>query len=313
MDLSLLQTARQRASAYLIDNKKDGFWSYGNGNEPSIEATSWCAIALRRDVDSRLKVSQYLARVQNEDGGWSTAPATGKSDWNSALALLALRILGAAQMGEHKQPLSTGSHYLEDHRATVMRNLSMILVFLVEGPSVFAKPCGWPWNEGCFHWIEPTSYSLLALKPMTAQNQSMRSLIEEANEYVLSRHCKAGGWNHGDYKPLGFDSLPYAVTTAQALSALQDLPDNPTVLKALTFLEESAAGEKTTMTLAWSIMALNIFGRQTDELLARLLARQQQDGSFNASNMLTALAVCSMDAAAGDNPLKFTHKTGHHA
>src|SRR5207244_3405571 len=88
-----LKVAREKAFHFIGSLEKDGRFPYCQGKGESTEATSWAAIALASDKDVRARVIDYLLSTQKSDGGWSTAPADGKSDWTTSLCVLALRIL----------------------------------------------------------------------------------------------------------------------------------------------------------------------------------------------------------------------------
>jgi prenyltransferase beta subunit len=193
-----LQPTCQSSADYLLSRQnKSGFWPYVQNQEASLEATSWCAIALRNYPGIADETIQYLLSHQNRDGGWSTAAQSGTSDWNSSLCLLALHILKA------NSTLSSAKTYLIDHRFSGWINsIAYTLLFLIKGPSAFLSARGWPWTDGCFNWVEPTSYALLSLKPLMYKDPSLNSVIQSANDFLLQRQCKGGGWNHGDSKPL---------------------------------------------------------------------------------------------------------------
>src|SRR5262249_27149838 len=83
---------------------------------------------------------------------------------------------------------------------------------------------GWSWNSGTAIWVEPTSYAILFLKKaaLEERDQSVERIVSEAESMVFDRMCKNGGWNYGNAEVLGEELRPYPLTTALALTALQD-------------------------------------------------------------------------------------------
>jgi hypothetical protein len=81
---------------------------------------------------------------------------------------------------------------------------------------------GWPWTDGAFGWVEPTSRAILAMR--TLRPSSPR--IAEGVALLRDRRCAGGGWNYGNRVVLGEELPPFAHTTAIALLAIRSLdPD----------------------------------------------------------------------------------------
>ncbi|HEY9715214.1 MAG TPA: hypothetical protein V6C72_17215, partial [Chroococcales cyanobacterium] len=161
--------AAERLKHYLLGKSKSGTWSYGFGEQPSLEATAWAAIALRGDPSGAAAgAADFIVANQNADGGWSTGPHEGRSDWVSALALFALRAMLAADASMKvkisKKTIDKATDYLIDSRTEFFNLPSRVFIGAVKGSEGLKYPRGWPWTNECFHWVEPTSYSLLALK-----------------------------------------------------------------------------------------------------------------------------------------------------
>src|SRR4029079_14007801 len=103
-----------------------------------------------------------------------------KSDWTTALAVLALRILaqrGEAQKQEEiSKSVDRGFDFLFGHRWEFFNSFfARTVVTLLKGPNALETASGWAWNPGCYHWVEPTSYSLLALKmPEPPKSENLR-------------------------------------------------------------------------------------------------------------------------------------------
>jgi len=289
-----------------------GWWPYKPGNGPSMEATSWSALAVRKSVDAS-SVMDFFVKNQNKDGGWSTAPETGFSDWATGPVLLAFRTLHAAAGGKTSDTrfgdsLNRGLLQLSDSRVEFYRPIARLLIFMYQGEEGLKYSRGWPWDPGfnCFHWVEPTSYHLLALKvPGLPEAGLYKEVIKFANKFLKEHACKGGGWNHGNELSLGAYLPPYRVTTAEALLAQQDEPDAKVVTDGLKVLSSKSSCDDSSLSLAWSILALNAYGRNVDQETAFLVKRQKPDGSFGVNMMSSALSVLALEAVQGTNALKF--------
>ncbi len=292
---------------------KEGWWPYKVGSGPSIEATAWCALAMQNDESVTLNALQYLVSNQNTDGGWSTAPLEGMSDWCSALAVLALRLIPSI----HNYPAKVNATindkikralgYLFESRTEFYRPVARLLIFLMQGAEGLQYGRGWPWTHDCFHWVEPTSYSLLALKiPKVPGIESYQSVIKHANQFLLEHSCSIGGWNHGNNLCLGVNLPPFTVTTAEALLALQDQPNHPVVKAGLAYLDKVAGDHVTAMSAAWSALAMDAYGLDVSRELNLLTSLQHPDGSFGRDLMVTGLATTALGLASGKNLLRFS-------
>jgi hypothetical protein len=330
-----IQAAREAALKYLrlvrigSAEKESGAFPYIQGGEVSLEATAWALIALRHDRDLAIAGLKYLSRSQNSaDGGWSTRPGAGRSDWTSGPALLAMRILHQLYKDEVdaavNKALSRGLSYLLDSRVEFYGPTARLALLFSKGPAGLEYGRGWPWDPKCFHWLEPTAYCLLALKVPTAAAQGAddEAIIKFADRFILEHSCQGGGWNHGNDLSLGVYLPPYRLTTAEALLGLQ-IKQDPAGGKAdktgaqtderskkieagLNFLKSQTEEDSSSLSLAASILALSAYDQPFQAELAYLLKRQASNGSFGPSVMSTALASIALEA--GQPPDKDMNK-----
>ena len=306
--------ALSRAISNLAQSEQNGWWPYVINRGPSIEATAWCSIALQANgfnKESSAKTTTFLLEKQNADGGWSTAPGCGKSDWSTAPAVLALRLLNKekplAKPALIDNSVINGSNFLFDLRTDPFHSVGRLFKLIVEGEDGLHYARGWPWTRDCSFWVEPTSYSLLALKlPNVPDRSIIRSSIRYASKYMHEHVCKGGGWNHGACFVLDVWAPPYTVTSAEALLALQDEPRSPTIENALEFIAHENHDSNTSLALSWTILSLHAYGKNIADKTAKLLAHQNSDGSFGTNNVVTALAILALLAAEhNSNLLKF--------
>jgi hypothetical protein len=284
-----------------------GNWGYHPKLEPSIEATAWSAIALRHEsFESVLKpVSDFLLQVQNSDGGWSTGPKIGQSDWSSGPALLALRLMAKdnvqLEREKIKKALKTGFEYLFDSRVDFLGPVARLIYLLYEGPSRLNYGRGWPWTAKAYNWVEPTSYNLLALRiPHPPEPEEFSFVIEHAQQFLIDHACLGGGWNHGANYCLKKYAPPYVLTTAEALLALQDLREHKVIKEGLSFLQQAYDKYPTCLSLAWTVFVFAAYNIDTKHPLELLQSKQNRDGSFGSNLLVTALSAIALD---GDQPL----------
>jgi Squalene-hopene cyclase C-terminal domain len=307
------------ALAYIRNQQKDGWWPYSKGHGPSTEATAWCALAVMAAAEkSSLPATEtinYLLQTQNKDGGWSTDPEIKISEWSSSPALLALRMLPShndKSAGEIAKAIDRAFAFLFEMRTDYWRPVARLFVLLSKGTEGLNYGRGWPWTRDTAHWVEPTSYALLALKlPQLPEKASLREAAKHANLYFQEHACRKGqgqppcGWNHGSNYCLEVFLPPYTVTTAEALLALQDDAHNDSVAGGLQHLLQNNDDSNSAMALAWSTLALHAYDRQYSKKLMGLVEQQKADGSFGPNNLVTAIATLALAAGQGRNLLKF--------
>lgn len=297
MDLSL---AHKNALTYLSAQQQDGLWAYLPGNEPSLEASCWAAIASRSDKKC---LSAFLAKIfslQNNDGGWSNEPSRLNSDWSTATALMCFRVLLACSQIETLDIFD----YESKLRSSINRAFSWLIENRTERYSPSARFAlmiwrgaeydyqrGWPWTPDTFDWVEPTSYALIGLHLLDqAGSERVQRIISNAEEYLLSLAIKeGGGWNFGDRNPLGQICPPDIQSTTLALLALRRRDTEAKVQSALKLLQERKY--ETQNERAWGALALRSLKGNFSNLLTEMLSQQKVSGEIS-SNLLTQAVAC---------------------
>jgi len=302
-----------KSQDFLSSSIGAGSYPYSlNGKTPSTEATAWSAIALLHSQPHLTeRLIAFLLANQNSDGGWSTGPGIGQSDWTSALALLALRITKHYQpdlINEKifKQSLKKAANYLITDRNDFMFPVMRLLLFLgAKGPMGLQFGKGWPWNKNCYSWVEPTAYCLMALKlPYLIDDHLIKIAVQHAHTFLLDRACKGGGWNHGAFYCLGEYCPPYILTTAESLLSLIDIPENEQVKSGLNYLDKAHGEGFSAWSLSLSILALDAYGYDCSHNLNLLFNLQDKNGSFGSNYMITALSILALQTASGMNLFK---------
>ena len=259
-------------------------------------------IALHYLVVDLTPLGEFLLRARNADGGWGYQAATSSrleptcwaslalgntverrvlEQWPCAEGLLLERDRGTPNYAFHAQALIALRALNLEHTAGNRRLLGALQ--RVKGtplpPSTINRQDNslqaWSWIDGTFSWVEPTAWSLLALKQWSASRGAVtdRTRIVVAEQMLIDRCCARGGWNYGNANMLGQELKPFVPTTAIALLSLQDRQSLPEVGRSVAFLEREATSERSGTALALALMALRAYGRSTDALRQILLAQ----------------------------------------
>lgn len=240
----------------------DGGWGYGNGSSWT-EPTAFALLALQaRNVTSATLEQGYawLTRAQRSDGGWPPKPSVAVSTWVTSLAALALSDTEwvAQRLNRAVQWLISQS---KPQPGVIER-----LAYRVRGMPVPIQPSGGsPWFPGTAAWIGPTTMSVLALCEAARKNHDAEliSRVREAREYILSRRCRDGGWNHGGSKYRSESATSYPEMTGMALLALDHVPNaelNVSLKQAQALLRSPGSMEA----LSWLQLGLTRQGASVD-------------------------------------------------
>lgn len=121
-------------------------------------------------------------------------------------------------------------------------------------------------------------------------------------EMLLDRVSPGGGWNAGNGVVYGRPVAPHVDATAIALLALQGEPASAVTQSSLRWLERKAASCPAPWSLAWAILALEVYDYAVDMLRQHLsdIAKPSCEPD-NATLAVTALAL---DCAVASNPFE---------
>jgi hypothetical protein len=237
----------------------DGGWAYRKGcswTEPTafvLLAQSAGRVDLQSTEQESFAVGvSFLRSMQGKDGGFRPQPEVRESTWVTAVAaLLPEDTLGAESYGRAIEWLKgqTGRE----------SGWSYKLQQRLQGNRA-EFPKGWPWFPGAAAWVIPTSLGILAFERALQQrsDSALTERIQAGREYLLSRMCADGGWNHGSNQALGRDGDSYPETTGIALMALQGMK----VDKAKAAARRHLATCTTAEGIAWLRMGLAAHGEK---------------------------------------------------
>jgi hypothetical protein len=129
---------------------------------------------------------------------------------------------------------------------------------------------GWPWYPGAAAWVTPTALALMALgrAARSLSDPRLKPRLESGTNFLWSRACRDGGWNHGSSKALGYEAGSYAETTGVALLALRGRR-TPKLAAALAAGEGHFRACHSAEGLAWLRLGLLAHSRPASDLPAK--------------------------------------------
>ena len=238
----------------------DGGWPYGPGKASRLEPTCWGLLALAR-ASGRPSDLEVLRRWPRRDG-W-LADVAGAPVNYAFNALAGLTLLSHAAEGPAAREIAS-------------------LLLTVRGLRLDQSPVirqdnslqAWPWIDGTFSWVEPTSWCLLLLKKVKDRLRDSRAeeRIRVGDQLLQDRVCGSGGWNYGGSNVYGQELYPYVPTTAIGLLALQDQRADPHVSRSLAWLRQQTTSERSPIALSLAAIALRTYGLPGAQATAPLTA-----------------------------------------
>jgi Prenyltransferase and squalene oxidase repeat len=287
----------------LIDAQNpDGGWGSVKGKRSNTESTSFALMALKcleRDVFVRPMTAglTWLLQHQKDDGSWSLNDALKQSSWTTPIAVLAL--LPFQDQREHALRAAKWILTQEGRKPGWIASLLVWLSLVKKMTELDPYLSGWSWTAGAFSWVEPTSYSLMALKKLEPMlvGTNVEARIQQGEMLIYDRMCQGGGWNYGNSKVLGEALWPYPDVTAVALIALQDRRAREANQTSLHLLDKMAREADSGMALGWGILCLTLYNEDVREL-KKVLAKNFEKTSFLGQIKTVALAVLALGDGA---------------
>ena len=268
-------------AALLSSRNPDGGWGYYAGKASRIEPTAWALLALK---ERATPLKNW--RMQ---GPWrvDVAGAPINYAFQALAGLVLLRDPALKADGTAIAAALAGVKGVSFEQTEAIRQDNSLQA--------------WPWIDGTFSWVEPTSLALLLLKKCrSALPPETADRISVGERMLIDRVCKGGGWNYGGSNVFGQDLFPYIPTTAWGVMALQDRPAEPAVVQSLERLRREANTEPTAQALALTVIALRI-GRTPDAGIADALAREATGAVALKNNVGLAMTVYALDHLTGSD------------
>jgi len=288
-----------RALDFIKANQNpDGGWGYRPGGDSLVEPTGLCLLALKAggDTAAMAKGRDFLKACLKESGAVGIDPRDPEGSWMAYAALLAFDALGA---GSEESRLRDWILGFEDASS----RFTPADIKAIAGDYRYdASIRGWPWTLNTTGWVEPTALFIIALSragvPLTEKR------IKSGVDLILDRRVPSGGWNFGNPYSKLHELEASVMSTAIALAALgaASVPESrPAVGAGIRFLTLSLAGDISTASLAWTLLALESFpagASQAAAIAARLAGLQAADGSFRRNLFETSLAFIVLSDTA---------------
>jgi hypothetical protein len=281
---------------------EQGGWPAMPAYPVTTESTALGLFALsfaseERSGDGADRARSWLRSRQRPDGSWPHSDQVPHSDWATSLAIVAF-----SRFPEERASADAAAGWLiaqEGRRSSWVTKL-MFLLF-PERKVVQLDPdlIGWPWYPNTFSWVEPTSYSLIAVKSLRPGlgGRRSRARIDEAERMLLDRECLGGGWNYGNSRVLDEELWPYPDTTALALIALQDFRQPESLEQSLAALKEMVDDRASVLSLSLAVLAFQLHGGDVAPLRSKLVGRIEDDRLPTDTRSLAFAALALADGA----------------
>jgi hypothetical protein len=249
----------------LVRNQNpDGGWGYASGTSWT-EPTCYAVLALRTIGDrsgSAARGQEWILKQQRPDGGWAPQPVVAQSTWVTSLASLAL-----ADDRSNHGAWARSIQWLGAQFGRQSPSVDRLRAWLFGSGATRSEPAGWPWVPGTASWVTPTVMTIVALSKASEISKEGAHRVREGQEFLLSRRCADGGWNHGGTSFRSESAVSYPETTGMALIGLQNIPIanlDRTLDRAQSSLTTSGSSEAT----SWLQIALASHKRRFDGFTA---------------------------------------------
>ena len=235
----------------------DGGWAYVRGaswTEPTVYSV--LALLAAGEKQRAARGVAWLRTVARHDGGFAPQAGVAESTWVTALAAL----LPAEELGEtvHRSAI----RWLLDTTGNESTRIYRLRQWLLgERRPADQKFAGWPWTLGAAAWVGPTSLAILALDKESRRRPAdeIARRVAEGREFLLTRACHTGGWNHGAIDALGYDADAYPETTGMALAALRGV-DAPQARRGIELAQSFLARSRSADAINWLALGLTAHG-----------------------------------------------------
>jgi len=282
----------------------DGGWGYRPGGTSFVEPSAFCAMALLAGAEREAagRGLAFLKSCPNASGAVGVSPGDRAGSWMAYSALLAYQAFGARP--EEARLVDWILKFEDASRRFTPADLKTISKTYGYDASI----PGWPWTPDTTSWVEPTALFIIALARAGVAPTQVR--VAAGVRLLIDREIPSGGWNFGNPFSKSHELAATLLASSIALTALASVgysEDRPAVGSGLRLLERSLAGEASTVSLSWALIALRSWrsgNRLVPGVAARLDGLREPDGSFRRNPFESALAYFALtDASPIISPL----------
>jgi len=281
---------------------EDGGWGSVKGKRSNTESSSFALMALksleRKPFDRQTTAGlKWLLQHQRDDGSWSLNDVSKQSSWTTPIAVLTL--LAFQDQREHVLRAAKWILTQEGKKPGWVASLLVRLSLVKKMTELDPYLSGWSWTAGTFSWVEPTSYSLMALKRLkgSLDGTNCEERIRQGEMLMYDRMCENGGWNYGNSRVLGEALWPYPDVTAVALIALQDRTTSEANQKSLRALDAMMREAASGTALGWGILCLTLYKQDVREW-KKILVKNFEKTKFLGETKTVALALLAFGNGA---------------
>jgi uncharacterized protein (DUF362 family) len=226
-----------------------GGWGYAPDQSAHLEPTCLALLALSRQRERFASVlsagRDALRQCATGDGTYRLGRGRPEAVWPTALVLFTQATLG-------------------DAHESLQRTAAALLACKGRQPEskdeeisdIDERLIGWPWAEGNFSWVEPTSWACLALRRI---GQGQHPRVEEGLKLLRDRILEEGGVNYGNRRIFGISLEAIPTPTALMLLALQGREEEPGLAASVGYLRSIAESNDDLENLCWTRLALEVY------------------------------------------------------
>src|SRR5229473_6195007 len=285
-----------------------GAWAFG-ASQDAVEPTCLAILALRHQPSAHLdRALDTIENLQNKDGSWPAFIGDEPEGcWTTALAVLSLMAAG-----HRTKRLARGIQWLLNARGREANWFWRWKLRTVDNKVRFdPAKFGWSWVSGTTSWVIPTAFALITLQQARQQGYDKTAQLTERIDLgvsmLLDRMCPGGGWNSGNGIAFGVPLAPHIDATSIALLALTRHEEDRGVQTSLHWLVNHLAGCPSPYSLAWGVLAIAAYrrdsqgGRESLQSRTEELMRLTANAASIEDNCTLAVSALALEAITGNS------------
>lgn len=222
---------------------------YASETTTATEPTALACLALAAldDLTAAGPGLNWLAKQQAADGSLGISQNQPSPWWPTSLAILAWLRDRERFAGPIEHAVAW---LLKDHGKSLPKSPYM---------GHDSRLVGWSWAANTHSWMEPTAWSVMALK---ATGHGNHPRTREAVTLMIDRLLPEGGCNYGNTFVLGQELRAHVQPTGLTVLALADEKvSDPRLARSVDFLQREVSPRTTIASLCYALLGLGAYGR----------------------------------------------------